>query len=469
MDGRLFPEPQKEKCGKIKGRRQEHTFLLAGSLGYIAHDSGMEKEAVSRCCDLKFMDSPGFGNTERRPSRRRDLQQASGDIQKDIPAHCLHKNGYIPVQNPIWNACFVGSMPNKMELTEANRMGYDVLDESDNLAGECAANKSDPCLIQIMEQMRRSAMNCPASLDFSLFQIKLFFTVAETRSFSHAAEEIHMEQSTLSRRILVLEQTLGFPLFDRNSRPIRLTHKGEILYEQWKPLINAFEHTLLMISDSHGEDARILTVCMMDAGMQLNDVPAITQRMQETAPGISLTFHYSRSSQWRPLLEQGVCDIAVTIQFDTVDIGPDFAVNSIVTVPNLICMLKSNPLSKKDSITYEDLVGQHFIAIDDDENPRHAQFIRQVCRSHGVEPAIDRRVHNAHGLTSALQHNDEVLICDRFLRGYDNPMFKLYRLPNSLSGLCAVYSKNCKNPCIQPYIQLLKSFYNDSQIQNERL
>ena len=55
----------------------------------------------------------------------------------------------------------------------------------------------------------------PISLDFSLFQIKLFLAVAEARSFSRAAEAMHVEQSTLSRRISVLEQELGFSLFNR--------------------------------------------------------------------------------------------------------------------------------------------------------------------------------------------------------------------------------------------------------------
>lgn len=108
------------------------------------------------------------------------------------------------------------------------------------------------------------------------------------------------------------------------------------------------------------------------------------------------------------------------------------------------------------------LQGQHFISIADSENPRHANFIRNNCRQHGFEPNIDRRSPNAHGLTTMLQHDDEVLICDRFLRGHDNPLFKLYQLPGTLSALCVVYPKNSGNPFLQPYIQVLRSFYNDA-------
>ncbi len=296
-------------------------------------------------------------------------------------------------------------------------------------------------------------------MDFTLFQVKMFLTVAETLSFSKASEELYLEQSTLSRRINMLEQELGFALFDRKSRPVRLTYKGEKLYEHWKPLYEAFEHSLSMIS-SMNDTAKTLTICMVDSGIQLNDVPAVSREMQELYPDISLSFRFSPMSQWLSQLERHLCDVAVTILFDTVDVGPEYRISEIVTVPKLVCMLQENPLSRKRSICFEDLREQHFISIADTESPRHAEFIRKICRQHGFEPNIDRRTPNAHGLTAMLQHNNEVLVCDRFLRGYNNPMFKIFELPDTLSGLYAVYAKDSANPFLEPFLQVLRSFYN---------
>ena len=303
-------------------------------------------------------------------------------------------------------------------------------------------------------------MNASYTLDFSLYQIKLFLAVAEVHSFSKAAEELFIEQSTLSRRISMLEQELGVQLFDRKSRPIRLTGKGQTLYEQWKPLLAAFEHTLAMLHTQREEDSRTLNVCIVDSGIQLNDVPAISRMMHSASPEVSLAFHFPPMSQWQDMLDRKLCDVAITVTFDTVDVGQDYVVSEIVTVPKLACMLRSNPLCAKQRITYEDLSEQHFISIADSENPRHAEFIRRNCRRHGYEPKIDRRSPNAHGLTSMLQHDDEVLICDRFLRGYDNPLFKLYQLPDTLSGLCAVYPGHGGSPYLQTYLQVLRTFYN---------
>jgi len=298
------------------------------------------------------------------------------------------------------------------------------------------------------------------SLDFTLYQVKLFLTVAKLQSFSKASEELFLEQSTLSRRISMLEQELGFRLFDRKSRPIRMTIKGEKLYEQWFPILGAFEHTLSMVQSLKENDKLDLKICIVDSGMHLNDIPAISQMMQEAQPDVSLSFNFPSMSQWHLALEKGFCDLVITVAFDAMGLEPGYVVTNIVTVPKLVCMLKSNPLCGKNSILYEDLADQHFISIDDNENPRHAAFIRQQCRQHGFEPTIDRRSANAHGLTAMLQHNDEVLICDQFLRGYDNPLFKSYCLPDTFSGLCAVYSDNNKNPLLDLFLEIISSYYN---------
>lgn len=314
--------------------------------------------------------------------------------------------------------------------------------------------------MELKEYKEESTMNNNRFLDIDLFQIQLFLCAAETLSFSHAGELMHVEQPTISRRIAVLEQTLGFQLFDRKSKPIRLTRKGQLLYTQWKPLISAFQHSLSLANAQREDSSAVLSVGMVDSGSHLSDAPGLSFKMRELYPDVTLTFRYSPMSLWPTQLEDGITDVAVTVLFDTESLGREFVVSEIITVPNQVCMLKTNPLAQKDSISYADLEQQKFISIDDSETPRHANLTRQLCRAHGFEPQIGRRSPNAHGLTSTLQDDNEVLICDRFLRGTDNPMFKVFELPEPFSGLCAVYSKENKNPYIQPYIKVLRAFYN---------
>lgn len=58
--------------------------------------------------------------------------------------------------------------------------------------------------------------------------LKSFIAIAETGTFSQAADVIGRTQSALSLQIKKLEEGLGCPLFDRSARRVILTHQGEI-------------------------------------------------------------------------------------------------------------------------------------------------------------------------------------------------------------------------------------------------
>jgi len=76
-----------------------------------------------------------------------------------------------------------------------------------------------------------------ATLRFSLRQLELFSTVARTGSTSAAGEEAALSQSAVSSAVNDLEQTLGFPLFDRVSKRLVLNDAGRALLERATRLI----------------------------------------------------------------------------------------------------------------------------------------------------------------------------------------------------------------------------------------
>lgn len=70
-----------------------------------------------------------------------------------------------------------------------------------------------------------------------LRHLRSFVAVAELRSFSRAAERIHLSQPALSRQIALLEHDLGVRVFDRTDRRVRLTSEGEDLLERSRGLV----------------------------------------------------------------------------------------------------------------------------------------------------------------------------------------------------------------------------------------
>jgi DNA-binding transcriptional LysR family regulator len=79
-------------------------------------------------------------------------------------------------------------------------------------------------------------------MQWNLEHIRLFVKVAEQRSFSAVARDLHRAQSAVSNAIALLETDLGVVLFERSSgRQPRLTEAGEALLEEARELLRHCE------------------------------------------------------------------------------------------------------------------------------------------------------------------------------------------------------------------------------------
>src|SRR5262249_33206983 len=74
-----------------------------------------------------------------------------------------------------------------------------------------------------------------------LHQLRYFCAVAETGSFSRAAEQSHVSQPSLSQQILKLEDELGARLFDRLGRSVRLTEVGKTFLPRARAVLHELE------------------------------------------------------------------------------------------------------------------------------------------------------------------------------------------------------------------------------------
>lgn len=71
----------------------------------------------------------------------------------------------------------------------------------------------------------------------NLPQLHYFYLTAKARSFARASEQANITQPALSNAIKTLEERLGFDLFDREERPIRLTARGRSFFDHVERLL----------------------------------------------------------------------------------------------------------------------------------------------------------------------------------------------------------------------------------------
>ena len=61
-------------------------------------------------------------------------------------------------------------------------------------------------------------------------KLRIFHSVAEKGSLTHAGDVLHLSQSAVSRQIQALEESVGETLFERRTRALLLTESGQVLF-----------------------------------------------------------------------------------------------------------------------------------------------------------------------------------------------------------------------------------------------
>ncbi|WP_168879837.1 LysR family transcriptional regulator [Rhizobium sp. P28RR-XV] len=126
----------------------------------------------------------------------------------------------------------------------------------------------------------------------SLDDMALFVEVAKARSFRGAAEILGMPNSTLSRRISVLESAIGLRLLHRTTRRIELTEAGEIYYERCKRIVQEARLAHEQLGEMLAQPTGLLRVALpVDFG-QFFLAPLIAE-FANLYPGITFDFDLS--------------------------------------------------------------------------------------------------------------------------------------------------------------------------------
>lgn len=86
----------------------------------------------------------------------------------------------------------------------------------------------------------------------NLRQLKAFVTVAEKRSFTHAAKIMYMTQPAISAQIKALEDRLDIRLIERSDKNVILTEAGELLYDEARQILALYDGFLESIDELKG-------------------------------------------------------------------------------------------------------------------------------------------------------------------------------------------------------------------------
>ncbi len=126
--------------------------------------------------------------------------------------------------------------------------------------------------------------------------LKVFCDLAETESFTKAAQINNVTQSAVSQQVSSLERQFKAIRIERSKKKFRLTREGQVLYEYSKQIIQTYEslhNKLQEIKDVISGTIRVATIYSIG----LHDLPPYLKRFLKSYPTVIVHVEYRRSNQ----------------------------------------------------------------------------------------------------------------------------------------------------------------------------
>ena len=209
--------------------------------------------------------------------------------------------------------------------------------------------------------------------------LKVFCDLAETESFTKAAQINSVTQSAVSQQISSLERIFKSLLIERSKKRFRLTREGQVLYDYSKQIIQTYESLdsrLQELKDIISGTIRVATIYSIG----LHDLPPYVKKFMKNYPTVSIHVEYRRANQVYDDVLSNVVDLGL-VAYPVKD-------SKLETVPLrkeplvLICH-PLHPFAKLKSIKLKNLADQKVIGFEPDIPTRKA--LDKILREYGVE------------------------------------------------------------------------------------
>lgn len=238
-----------------------------------------------------------------------------------------------------------------------------------------------------------------------LQQLKTFYEVAATGSFTRAAEKLYLTQPAVTQQIRALEAELGFPLLERTGRHVKLTPAGEALLPYPPRILALLEEATSAASEAAGRSAKLLRLGAGDT-VATYILPDLIKVFHATRPSASLRLVVGNSERLLEAVLENEVELAIWARQDPHHL---LLQRTFWRAPLVAVLQPGDPLATQPRIWARELQGRRLLLRGRASAIR--RFIDDILQRAGLEmneviemdhlEAIKRTVETGYGATVA--------------------------------------------------------------------
>lgn len=295
----------------------------------------------------------------------------------------------------------------------------------------------------------------------TLNQLKYFVAVAESRSFTKAAEQYFLAQTAITQQIQKLEISLGVQLIDRKTRPISLTPMGQVFLREARSILRRMDGAVQRTREASTGVTGKLRIGYTK-GYEHSDLPVKMRQFHQSFPNVLMTCYRCDTDKLTAGLVNGEYDVIFT--WDSTNLIRDEAVDYRLQerVQLVVALYGSHHLAKRTGLTRADLRDEImlFMTPSSTGDTSADEFFIHLYQKAGYTPNILMRSNDVESILMMVAAEEGISIlpvsCVRHLSDADNLVFVPLEGEEEVEEILAFWRKDNESPSLRHFLERLE-------------
>ncbi|HAY74708.1 MAG TPA: LysR family transcriptional regulator [Opitutae bacterium] len=285
---------------------------------------------------------------------------------------------------------------------------------------------------------------------------KTFCDLVETKSFSKAARLNEVTQSAVSQQLKAMEAHYDMLIIDRNQKKFRLTPQGTALYSTFKEILDLYEKLNCEIQEMRNIVSGTIQISTVNS-IGLHELPPYLKSFIKQFPSVNARVEYRRANLVYEDVLHGNSDLGLVAFPPT---HKDLTIIPFANDELIIVMSPEHRLTKKRSISMNDLSGVEFVAFERDIPTRKATD--EILAKAGVEVQVVMEFDNVETVKRAIEINAGIAIlpASTVITESERNQLVIYKLEGGIHNrpLAIIHKKNrILTPALRSFVELMQN------------
>jgi DNA-binding transcriptional LysR family regulator len=285
-----------------------------------------------------------------------------------------------------------------------------------------------------------------------LRHLRYFIAAAEAENVSRAALKLHISQPGISRQIHDLEDEIGFQLFERSAKSLKLSEAGKVFLVEAKTILqradDAIKNARAVAAGANGElhvgYAPSLTVKIL---------PQALRAFQTQFPKVRVSLHDLSTEEMLTQLREEKLHVALTVP-PTKKLLREFDFKLLARYSMCIAVAPKHPLAKLKSVTLTQIAEEPLIGYSRADYPDYHEHLEKIFAPVGRRPRVVEEHDGIASIIAAVESGRGVALVPDSFACMVGPRLKIIPLKPAGETITvgAIWKRESRTPLAEQFV-----------------